>query len=145
MSDTKSGDDNKSSGSSRGTLSLKPRAPGTVRQNFSHGRSNSVVVETKKRRIVKPGDEKQVFAPKTESVAPPVKPAAPVVEKAAPEPKPADNNLSAGEIDARARALEEAKAREVEEAKRAAEEAERRAKEDAETRARREAEEAKAA
>lgn len=146
MSDTKSGDDNKAGGSSRGTLSLKPRAPGTVRQNFSHGRSNSVVVETKKRRIVKPGDEKQVFAPKTESVAPPVKPAGPAAEKPAPAPKASDtSNLSAGEMDARARALEEAKVREVEEAKRAAEEAERRAKEDAETRAKREAEEAKAA
>ena len=146
MSDTKSGDDNKPGGSTRGTLSLKPRAPGTVRQNFSHGRSNSVVVETKKRRIVKPGDDKQVFAPKTESVAPPVKPAAPAAEKSAPAPKASEtSNLSAGEMDARARALEEAKVREVEEAKRAAEEAERRAKEDAETRARREAEEAKAA
>ena len=146
MSDTKSGDDNKPGGSTRGTLSLKPRAPGTVRQNFSHGRSNSVVVETKKRRIVKPGDDKQVFAPKTESVAPPVKPAAPAAEKPAPAPKASEtSNLSAGEMDARARALEEAKVREVEEAKRAAEEAERRAKEDAETRARREAEEAKAA
>ncbi|MEP2631171.1 MAG: translation initiation factor IF-2 N-terminal domain-containing protein, partial [Rhizobiaceae bacterium] len=146
MSDTKSGDDNKSGGSPRGTLSLKPRAPGTVRQSFSHGRSNSVVVETKKRRIVKPGEEKQVFAPKTESVAPPVKPAAPAAEKPTPAPKVADtSNLSAGEMDARARALEEAKVREKEDAIRAAEEAERRAKEDAETRAKREAEEAKAA
>ena len=147
MTDTKSGDDNKSGGSSRGTLSLKPRGPGTVRQNFSHGRSNSVVVETKKRRIVKPGDEKPVFAPKTDSVTPPpAKPAATEAKQPASAPSAKDQgSLSAGEMDARARALEEAKLREVEEAKRAAEEAERRAKEDAETRAKREAEEAKAA
>ncbi|MEP4290978.1 MAG: translation initiation factor IF-2 associated domain-containing protein, partial [Rhizobiaceae bacterium] len=110
MTDTKSGDDNKAGGSPRGTLSLKPRGPGTVRQNFSHGRSNSVVVETKKRRIVKPGDEKPVFAPKTDSVAPPpAKPAAaPESKKPAPAPVASEqSNLSAGEMDARARALEE--------------------------------------
>ena len=145
MSDTNSGDDKKSGGSPRGTLSLKPRGPGTVRQNFSHGRSNSVVVETKKRRIVKPGDDKSVFAPKTESVTPP-----PVKQQPAPAPSedaaPIDtSNLSAGELDARARAVEEAKAREVEDRKKAAEEAERRAKEDAATRAKREAAEKEAA
>ena len=144
MSDTKSGDDNKVGDSPRGTLSLKPRGPGTVRQNFSHGRSNSVVVETKKRRIVKPGEEKQVFAPKTESVAPPpAKEPAPQAKSATPAPAPSEmSNLSAGEMDARARALEGAKLRDVEDAKRGAEEAERRAKEDAETRAKREAAEA---
>ncbi|NKB50702.1 MAG: translation initiation factor IF-2 [Rhizobiaceae bacterium] len=146
MTDTKSGDENKLGGSPRGTLSLKPRGPGTVRQNFSHGRSNSVVVETKKRRIVKPGDEKPVFAPKTDSVAPPPpKPAAPEDKKPTPAPVVSEQtNLSAGEMDARARALQEAKLREVEDAKRATEEAERRAKEDAETRAKREAAEAEA-
>ncbi len=146
MTDTKSGDDNKLGGSPRGTLSLKPRGPGTVRQNFSHGRSNSVVVETKKRRIVKPGDEKPVFAPKTDSVTPPPpKPAAPETEKPALAPVVSEQtNLSAGEMDARARALQEAKLREVEDATKAAEEAERRAKEDAETRAKREAVEAEA-
>ncbi|MGI9364775.1 MAG: translation initiation factor IF-2 [Rhizobiaceae bacterium] len=147
MSDTNSGDDNKTGGSPRGTLSLKPRAPGTVRQNFSHGRSNSVVVETKKRRIVKPGEEKPVFAPKTESVAPPPAKEA-VVEAPKPKEVPVTSDagtLSAGEMDARARALEEARLREVEDAKRAAEEAERRAKEDEETRAKREAAEAAAA
>ncbi len=126
MSDTTAGDDKKSA---RPTLSLKPRGPGTVRQNFSHGRTNSVVVETKKRRFVKPGEEKPVFAPKTESVTPtqpkPVETPAPVQAE-----KTDLSGLSAGEMDARARALEEAKVREVEEAKRAEEEAERRAKED---------------
>ena len=80
MSDTKTGGDAGSGSPKRGTLSLKGRGGmSTVKQNFSHGRSNSVVVETKKRRIVKPGDEKPVFAPKTESVTP-----------AAPKPAPAE-------------------------------------------------------
>ena len=62
MSDTKTGGDAGSGSPKRGTLSLKGRGGmSTVKQNFSHGRSNSVVVETKKRRIVKPGDEKPVF------------------------------------------------------------------------------------
>ncbi|MDD9911125.1 MAG: translation initiation factor IF-2 [Ahrensia sp.] len=132
MSDRTAGDDSKSA---RPTLSLKPRGSGTVRQNFSHGRSNSVVVETKKRRFVKPGESKPVFAPKSESVAPP-----PPKPTAAPAETPASDagSLSAGEMDARARALEEAKLREVEEAKRAAEEAERRAREDEATRLERE-------
>ncbi len=146
MTDTKTGDNNKTGGSPRGTLSLK-RGPGTVRQNFSHGRSNSVVVETKKRRIVKPGEDKPVFAPKTESVTPPPpKEVAPAPQESTPKPVARDpSNLSAGEMDARARALEEAKVREVEEQKRAAEEAERRAKEDEATRAKREEAEAAAA
>ncbi len=149
MSDSNSGDDNKSGAPQRGTLSLKGRG-GTVKQSFSHGRSNNVVVETKKRRIVKPGDEKAVFAPKTESVTPAApKPAEPAeVAKPAPKPAEASGNLSAGEMGARARALEEAKIREVEDAKRAEEEAARRALEDAatrEAREKREAEEAEAA
>ncbi len=149
MSDSNSGDDNKSGAPQRGTLSLKGRG-GTVKQSFSHGRSNNVVVETKKRRIVKPGDEKAVFAPKTESVTPPApKPVEPAeVAKPTPKPVEASGNLSAGEMGARARALEEAKIREVEDAKRAEEEAARRALEDAatrEAREKREAEEAEAA
>ncbi|MDQ4059638.1 MAG: IF-2-associated domain-containing protein, partial [Pseudomonadota bacterium] len=41
------------------TLSLKRPSveQGVVRQSFSHGRSKAVVVETKKRRIVKPGQD----------------------------------------------------------------------------------------
>ena len=143
MSDTKTGDDSQAG---RPTLSLRGRGgSGTVRQNFSHGRTNSVVVETKKRRIVKPGDEKPVFAPKTDSVTPPParEPAAAPAPEAAPK-SVEDGILSAGEMDARARALEEAKVREVEDAKKVAEEAERRAKEDEETRKAREKAEAEA-
>ena len=112
------------------------------------GRSNNVVVETKKRRIVKPGEEKSVFAPSTESVTPPPPKSEP---SPAPTPKAVEatlvspgGSLSSGEMDARTRALEEAKIREVEDTKKAAEEAERRSKEDATTRKAREAAEADA-
>ncbi|MBN4066198.1 translation initiation factor IF-2 [Ahrensia sp. AH-315-G08] len=141
MSDTKTGDGNGSDAPKRGTLSLKGRSgQGTVRQNFSHGRSNSVVVETKKRRIVKPGEESTVFAPKPSSVASP-----PKKEEVAPKvtPKPvshatAPGGLSASEVEARTRALEGAKAREADDKKREEEDAVRRANEDAATRKKRE-------
>ena len=143
MSDTKTGGGAGSGSPKRGTLSLKGRGgTSTVKQNFSHGRSNSVVVETKKRRIVKPGEEKQVFAPKTESVTPPAKPAPVEPQQAKPAPKAErPSNLSAGEMDARARALEEARLREIEDKKRAEEEALRRAQEDDATRKAREEQE----
>ncbi|MCL6678967.1 translation initiation factor IF-2 [Sphingomonas sp. RG327] len=56
---------------------------GKVKQSFSHGRSNTVVVEVKKRRILgKPGEAAE--APKTPEPAP-----APAPEAKKPEPKPA--------------------------------------------------------
>ena len=80
MSDTKSGDDKTLSVNQKKTLSLKRggNEQSTVRQNFSHGRTKNVVVETKKRRITKPGD--QAASP---SVAESLKPRAP--KPAAPE------------------------------------------------------------
>ncbi|MEZ5871422.1 MAG: translation initiation factor IF-2 [Nitratireductor sp.] len=53
-------DDNKLSVTPKKTLSLRPGGltQGTVRQNFSHGRSKAVVVETRKRRFTKPGEAK---------------------------------------------------------------------------------------
>src|SRR5688500_9911902 len=85
MSDTKSDDDKTLSVNVKKTLSLKPAGvtQGTVRQNFSHGRTKQVVVETKKRKFSIPGEKPEaapavtVFKPK-----PPVAPA--VVE--APKP-----------------------------------------------------------
>ncbi len=60
-----------------GRLELKTTVDGgQVRQSFSHGRSKSVAVEVKKRRVIRPG--------KSEGEAP----AEPVVE-VAPEPAPA--------------------------------------------------------
>ena len=63
MSDTKSGDDKTLHVSSKKTLTLKRGGveQSTVRQNFSHGRTKNVVVETKKRRIQKP---EETVAPK---------------------------------------------------------------------------------
>src|SRR5271167_501864 len=56
MSD--SNDDNNRSGGLRAPLTLKPRpgavSAGTVKQSFSHGRSKTVVVETKRRRVEGP-------------------------------------------------------------------------------------------
>src|SRR5437773_217048 len=65
MSDTKSGDDKTLSVTPKKTLTLKRPGleQGTVRQNFSHGRTKSVVVETKKRKFSLPGDKPEPVAP----------------------------------------------------------------------------------
>ena len=112
------------------TLTLRGSgiSQGTVRQNFSHGRTKSVVVETRKRRITKPGD-----TPATETPAAKAKPAAPASVETATKPeaeKPA-SNLSKSELDARTRALEEAKARESIDREKASADEKRRAEEDA--------------
>ncbi|ESY74313.1 translation initiation factor IF-2 [Mesorhizobium sp. M0051] len=143
MSDTKSGDDNTLSVTPKKTLTLKRPGmeQGTVRQNFSHGRTKQVVVETKKRKFSMPGDKPEpvaapVFTPKPAVVAAPV-----VVQeapKAPPPPPPAPversgmvlNELSRSEMEARRRALEGSKVREVEDRQRAAEEAKRRAEDE---------------
>jgi translation initiation factor IF-2 len=122
------------------TLSLKPSS-GTVRQSFSHGRSNSVVVEKRKRRIVMPGDAP---APSTEKAAETAKAAPKVVTQtkrrvikpgaATPAGTPesdAARSATNAEQEARLAALKQAQKREVEEAKRAEEEAKRRAEEEA--------------
>ncbi|MDY8107837.1 translation initiation factor IF-2 [Fulvimarina sp. 2208YS6-2-32] len=82
MSDTKSGDDKTLSVNQKKTLSLKRggNEPGTVRQNFSHGRTKNVVVETKKRRVTRP-EAGETAAP---SVAAGLKPRAPEVATPAP-------------------------------------------------------------
>src|SRR6476659_555572 len=59
---------------------------GKVKQSFSHGRSNTVVVEVKKRRILgRPGEAAPAEAPKPEPAAeapkPAPKPAAPAPRK----------------------------------------------------------------
>src|SRR5436305_4976911 len=59
---------------------------GKVKQSFSHGRSNTVVVEVKKRRILgRPGEAPPAEAPKPVAEAPapvaPPKPAAPQPRK----------------------------------------------------------------
>ncbi len=62
----------------RKPLSLKGAQPGEVKQTFSHGRTNKVAVEVKRRRkLTKPGE------------TPPAPPPAPPAPEAKAEPKPA--------------------------------------------------------
>jgi translation initiation factor IF-2 len=65
---------------------------GEVKQTFSHGRTNKVVVEVKRRRVLgKPGSEPVAAPPPPPppTPAPPPAPAAPVEAKPAPAPRPA--------------------------------------------------------
>jgi translation initiation factor IF-2 len=109
---------------------------GKVKQSFSHGRSNTVVVEVKKRRILgRPGEAPPAPAPEpvAEAPKPAPKPAAPPP----PQPRrtsPADDIAARKEMqqrllreaeEARMAALEEARRRE-EQAKNSANEEERR-------------------
>lgn len=158
MSDSK--DDKTISVTGKKTFSLKRPSveQGMVRQEMGRGRTKAVVVETRKRRINRPEDEKPV-QPVT------LKPrAAPAPEKAAEKPTPAPapapaakpaahaaparggvvlNELSASEVEARRRALQDSRVRDIEDRKRAEEEAARRAEDEA-RRAAEEAEQAKA-
>lgn len=81
MNDTSNSGD-KDVGGAKKTLSLKGRdlERGTVRQSFSHGRTNTVVVE-KKKRVVIPG--------KSEPAASSPQPAAAATAPAAAPPRPA--------------------------------------------------------
>ncbi len=135
MSDTKTGDDKTLSVNTKKTLTLK--RPGveqsTVRQNFSHGRTKSVVVETK-RKFVKPGEKPEavsVFTPKP-APAPASRwsrrPRRRLLPRLPPPERPnlVLSDLSTSEIEARRRALEGSKVREVEDRQRAIDDAKRR-------------------
>ncbi|MFO6428926.1 translation initiation factor IF-2 [Erythrobacter sp. W302b] len=111
---------------------------GEVKQTFSHGRTNKVVVEVKRRRVLgKPGSEAAAPPPPP----PPPAPAAEAPRPAAPPPRPA-RPAPAGETpqervkrlqleaeEERLRLAEEARKREDEERQRAEEEERRRAEE----------------
>ena len=101
-------DDNNLGEKPKKTLSLRGGglSQGTVKQNFSHGRSKAVVVETRKRRINKPGE-----TPKPKAVEPAPVAVPEVKPKATPEIAEAASNLSNSEMEARRRALEEANSR----------------------------------
>ncbi|MDL2408757.1 translation initiation factor IF-2 [Rhizobium calliandrae] len=177
MTDNK--DDKTLSVSGKKTLTLKPSGvnQGTVRQDMGRGRTKAVVVETRKRRPLRPEDEKPMTTPTTTAAA-----TASVTRVAEPTPQPPRppqpaprihqpggqqqrpqqsnqnnqqrpqqdrssrpvvlNHLSAGEMDARRRALAEAQARDAADAARRAEEEARRQREEE---ARRIAEQAEAA
>jgi translation initiation factor IF-2 len=94
----------------RAPLSLKPRAvgsvsTGTVRQSFSHGRTKTVVVETKRRPGAPVGGHQRpagfdVSRPRPEAPAPQAPAPRP------PMPQPAGGRLSNEEQEARRRAIE---------------------------------------
>ncbi|MEK7265122.1 MAG: IF-2-associated domain-containing protein, partial [Pseudomonadota bacterium] len=98
----------------RRPLSLRRSEMGAVKQSFSHGRSKTVVVETKKRRVigVKKDDEAAEAAPPEREIAavkaPPEKKSAerPVEKSAQPNVL---RTLSEDEKQARAAALVQAR------------------------------------
>ena len=130
---------------------------GEVKQTFSHGPTNKVAVEVKRRRkLVKPGEAAPAPTPAPEPEAAPAPAPAPAAKK--PAPAPAKPKAPAGETpqervkrlqreaeEERLRLAEEARKREDEQARKAAEEEKRRAEanqkaqEDAEKRATEEA------
>ncbi|WP_324262483.1 translation initiation factor IF-2 [Altererythrobacter sp. H2] len=122
----------------RKPLTLKGSQPGEVKQTFSHGRTNKVVVEVKRRKLVgKPGSAEAAPPP-----PPPAPPPAPVEAAPPPPPPPPARKAPSGETpqervarlqreaeEDRLRQAEESRKREEEEARRAAEEERRRAEE----------------
>jgi translation initiation factor IF-2 len=147
MSDTKDlGEKTRGPGK---TLSLKRSDGGTVKQQFSHGRSKTVVVEVKRgpRSAAKPS-----AAPAKASAAAPVAPPPQEKKPAAAPTKPATPQRGGGmvlrtltdeERDARGKALIDAREREEHERREAVEEAKRRAEREAVEKVEREAAEAR--
>ena len=115
----------------RAPLSLKPRvtgsvSTGTVRQSFSHGRTKTVVVETKRRPGAPVGGHQRpqgfdVARPRTDAPAPQAQ-----APRPAPRPQPAGGSLSGEEQEARRRAIELATQAQAERAAAAAAEQARR-------------------
>ncbi|WP_260480180.1 translation initiation factor IF-2 [Bartonella quintana] len=92
------------------TLTLKRSVleTSTVKQNFSHGRTKAVVVETKRRKITRTDEKAETSQPITKPHVAPQR-SKPRFEEAKPsESSMAKSNLSSAEMEARLRALEEA-------------------------------------
>lgn len=91
------------------TLTLKRSVleTSTVKQNFSHGRTKAVVVETKRRKITRTDEKAETPQPITKPHVAPQR-SRPRFEDAKPNEPTAKSNLSSAEIEARLRALEEA-------------------------------------
>ena len=107
---------------------------GEVKQTFSHGRTNKVVVEVKRRKIVKPGSAPvEVVAPAPEPAPPPPVAKAPPAPKrpAASDETPQERSarLQREAEEARLASLEDASRREAEQKQQALEEERRRAEE----------------
>ena len=126
----------------RKPLTLKGAQPGEVKQTFSHGRTNKVAVEVKRRRkLVKPGETPPAAPPPPPPPPPPPAPEpapAPVAKKAAPKKPaaPADETpqervarLQREAEEDRLRQSEDARKREEEQARQAAEDQKKRAEE----------------
>jgi len=126
----------------RAPLGLKRTVEtGKVKQSFSHGRSNTVVVEVKRRRVLgKPGEgEPQVVEDvKAPEPAPEPTPAPAAAPRPAPAPAPTSSLMSRQELqakllreaeEARMNALEETRRREERARQEASEEEKRRAEE----------------
>ncbi len=138
MSETKETDDKTAGGRRTMTLNVKRTVEqGHIRQNFSHGRSKSVLVETKRKRPPVAGHG-VLEEPRPKPVPEPQKPEHKAFQKpASQESGQGDKRqqkvlrqLSAGEVDARTRALIESRKREeVEKREREAEELVRQAEE----------------
>ncbi len=133
------------------TLSLKPSGvqQGTVRQDMGRGRTKAVVVETRKRRINRPEDERAVTPvqqrqPEPQQTRPVQQQTRPApqqhVEQSRPRVGVVLNQLSPDEVEARRRALAEAQIRDAAEARqRAEDEARRKVEEEARRKAEEEA------
>ncbi|RSV13142.1 translation initiation factor IF-2 [Sphingomonas sp. ABOLF] len=121
MSET---DNDKPKLGARAPLGLKRTVEtGKVKQSFSHGRSNTVVVEVKRRRVLgRPGEEQQQGAPvAAPEAAPAAAPAPAPAAPRAPAPNPVATNagLSRHEIQAKLlREAEEARMTALEEGRR---------------------------
>jgi translation initiation factor IF-2 len=150
MNDTNNSGD-KDLGGAKKTLSLKGRDPerGTVRQSFSHGRTNTVVVEKKKRVLMHGKGEPTAAAPVAPRPSPAPSPTSSVkpIQSSAPSrqgpaapvqsPRPQGGRsgmvlrqLSTDELGARAKALADAVVRDAEERRQAEIDAIRRAEEE---------------
>ena len=151
MTDNK--DDKTISVAGKKTLSLKPSGvqQGTVRQDMGRGRTKAVVVETRKRRINRPEDERPVTPvapvqrqPEPQQSRPVQQPSRPAHQPQAEQSRPRVgvvlNQLSPDEVEARRRALAEAQIRDAAEARqRAEDEARRKVEEEARRKAEEEA------
>ncbi|HCJ80149.1 MAG TPA: translation initiation factor IF-2 [Erythrobacter sp.] len=123
----------------RKPLTLKGAQPGEVKQTFSHGRTNKVAVEVKRRRkLVKPGETPPAAPPPPPPPPAPEPAPAPVAKKAAPKKPaaPADETpqervarLQREAEEDRLRQSEDARKREEEQARQAAEDQKKRAEE----------------
>ena len=111
--------------------------PGEVKQTFSHGRTNKVVVEVKRKKLVgKPGAQ-EAAKEAVKKAAEPAPAPAPAAEKPAPAPAP-DDTLTRQEKqakllreaeEARLAAMEEARKRDAKEKKEQTAEEKKRAEE----------------